>query len=177
MHAYIMTSARIRIRRTENRDLNYVIQTEMDEANAKFIGHNTPEEHLAMMQHPDVLHLTIESVESGDPVGYMILAGLKNLNHAVEIRRIAVSKKEQGYGKEALQMAIRLAFEEMNAHRLWVDTRVHNEVAQHAYESVGFVYEGIMRDAARIGDRYESVKVYSMLRPEYEALALANERI
>jgi RimJ/RimL family protein N-acetyltransferase len=166
-----MMSDKIRIRRTENRDLNYVMITEMDEKNAKFIGHNTPEEHLAMMQHPDVLHLLIESVESEEPVGYMILAGMKDLNHSVEIRRIAVSKKGHGFGGEALRLAIKLAFEEMNAHRLWVDTRVHNEIAQKTYESAGFVYEGILRDAARIGNRYESVKVYSMLRPEYDALS------
>ncbi len=171
MHAYIMSSSKIRIRRTENRDLNYVMMTEMNEENAKFIGHNTPEEHLAMMQHPDVLHLLIESTESGEPVGYMILAGLKNLNHSVELRRIAISEKEVGYGKESLKFAIELAFGEMNAHRLWVDTRVHNEVAQKAYESAGFVYEGILRDAARIGEHYESVKIYSMLRPEYDALS------
>ena len=170
MHAYIMTSSKIRIRRTENRDLNYVIQTEMNELNSKYIGHNTPEEHLAMMQHPDVLHLLIESIETEHPVGYMILAGQKNLNHAIEIRRIAVSEKEKGYGGEALKLAMKLAFEELSAHRLWLDTRVHNEVAQHAYESAGFVYEGILRDAARIGNRYESVKIYSMLRAEYDVL-------
>jgi len=123
-----------------------------------------------MMQHPDVLHLMIESIETGFPVGYIILAGMKNLNHAVEIRRIAISEKEQGYGGDTLKLAMKLAFGDMNAHRLWLDTRVHNTIAQHAYESAGFIYEGILRDAARIGDTYESVKIYSMLRPEYESL-------
>lgn len=170
MHAYILNGEKIKVRRTENGDLNYVMQTERDAMHAKFIGQNSPEEHLAMMKHPDILHLIIEENESKQAVGYMILAGKKNIDNAVEIRRIAVSVKEQGYGSEALHLAIKLAFEEMNAHRVWLDVRVHNEIAQHAYESAGFVYEGILRDAARLGDKYESVKIYSMLRPEYDAL-------
>tara|TARA_Y100001933_G_scaffold255083_1_gene297622 strand:- start:336 stop:833 length:498 start_codon:yes stop_codon:yes gene_type:complete len=165
-----MIGEKIKVRKTENGDLNYIMQTEQDAMHTKFIGQNSPEEHLAMMKHPDIIHLIIEENKSKLPVGYMILAGLKNIDHAVEIRRIAVSIKEQGYGSEALQLAIKMAFEEMNAHRVWLDVRVHNEIAQKAYESAGFVYEGILRDAARLGDKYESVKIYSMLRPEYEAL-------
>lgn len=170
MHSYLMIGEKIKVRKTENGDLNYIMQTEQDSMHTKFIGQNSPEEHLAMMKHPDIIHLIIEENESKAPVGYMILAGVKNIDHAVEIRRIAVSVKKQGYGSEALHLAIKMAFEEMNAHRVWLDVRVHNEIAQKAYESAGFVYEGILRDAARLGDKYESVKIYSMLRPEYEAL-------
>lgn len=170
MHSYILNGEKIRVRKTENGDLNYVMQTERNVMHAKFIGQNSPEEHLAMMKHPDLLHLIIEESGSNEPVGYMILAGLKNIDNAVEIRRIAVSIKEQGYGSEALHLAVKLAFEEMNAHRVWLDVRVHNEIAQKAYESAGFIYEGVLRDAARLGDTYESVKIYSMLRPEYDAL-------
>ncbi|WP_430882860.1 GNAT family N-acetyltransferase [Fusibacter sp. JL216-2] len=170
MHSYLMIGEKIKVRKTENGDLNYIMQTEQDAMHTKFIGQNSPEEHLAMMKHPDIIHLIIEENASKSPVGYMILAGLKNIDHAVEIRRIAVSVKEQGYGSEALNLAIKMAFEEMNAHRVWLDVRVHNKIAQKAYESAGFVYEGILRDAARLGDKYESVKIYSMLRPEYEAL-------
>jgi len=170
MHSYILNGEKIRVRMTEQGDLKYVMQTETDAMHAKFIGQNSPEEHIAMMRHPDILHLIIEENESKLPVGYMIIAGKKNIDNAVEIRRIAISNKQQGYGSEALELAVKLSFEELSAHRVWLDVRVHNEIAQHAYESAGFVYEGVLRDAARLGDKYESVKIYSMLRPEYDAL-------
>ena len=59
------------------------------------------------------------------------------------------------------------AFEEHGAHRLWLDVKPHNERARALYRSEGFVEEGVLRDALLTGDRFESLLVMSLLRPEW----------
>ena len=43
----------------------------------------------------------------------------------------------------------------------------HNERARALYRSEGFVEEAVLRDALRTGDRFESLVVMSLLRPEW----------
>jgi diamine N-acetyltransferase len=59
------------------------------------------------------------------------------------------------------------AFEEHDAHRLWLDVKPHNDRALALYRSAGFVEEGLLRDALYYGERFESLIVMSILRPEW----------
>lgn len=45
------------------------------------------------------------------------------------LRRIAISEKGLGYGKESLGAIIKYAFEEMNMNRFWLDVYPFNEGA------------------------------------------------
>lgn len=58
------------------------------------------------------------------------------------------------------------AFNELAAHRLWLDVKVANERAQRAYQRAGFVREGVLRDALLTNGNFESLIVMSMLRHE-----------
>src|SRR5687768_8365662 len=75
---------------------------------------------------------------------------------------------ERGYGRAALRLAMARAFDKHDAHRLWLDVKPHNERARSLYRSAGFVEEGLLRDALYHGDRFESLIVMSMLRPEWQ---------
>lgn len=117
---------------------------------------------------PDVCHLVIERLDDQRPVGYIILAGLKNSNQSVEFRRIVVTEKGKGYGKCALRLVKRLAFEHLDAHRLWLDVKDFNARARHIYESEGFIVEGTLRECFKVEDTFESLVVMSMLKREYK---------
>ncbi len=112
-------------------------------------------------------HLIIENTADGSRVGYIILAGLADVNQSIEFRRIVVTEKGKGYGKQALRLVKKLAFDELKAHRLWLDVKEHNVRARHLYEAEGFLAEGVLRECIKADVGFESLLVMSMLRDEY----------
>jgi diamine N-acetyltransferase len=66
-----------------------------------------------------------------------------------------------------MRSIIKKVFEEYGAHRLWLDVFDDNQRARYFYKSVGFKEEGVLRDAVRRGDRYDSLVIMSILAGEY----------
>lgn len=163
----VIQSAILNLRRTEINDLPFVLETETDPDNAPFIGQWTFQQHLDALTNEDMLHLIIEN-KQGDKVGYVILTGFLDSNKAVCIKRITNMIKGQGYGKEAMKLIIKWVFENTETHRIWLDVKDFNHRARHVYESVGFFFEGTLRDSFFNGERFESLSVMSILRHEYK---------
>ena len=53
----------------------------------------------------------------------------------------------QGYGTEATRLMLKHAFETLNLNRIFLHVYETNPRAIRAYEKVGFVKEGLLRDA------------------------------
>ena len=158
---------KICLRCTNESDLDFVLGAEQAAENRVFVSVWSREQHQVAFESEDLSHFIIESAD-GKRVGYVILAGLANANKSVEFRRIVVAEKNRGYGKQALREIKKLAFEELKAHRLWLDVKEHNERARHIYEAEKFVAEGVLRECLKTEAGYESLIVMSMLRGEYE---------
>ncbi|MCR8632213.1 GNAT family N-acetyltransferase [Paenibacillus radicis (ex Xue et al. 2023)] len=163
----VIQSALLDIRKTEVNDLSFVLATETDLDNTPFIGQWTFEQHHETLTNADVAHLIIEN-KQGDIVGYAILTGLLDPNKAVCVKRIANKIKGQGYGKEAMKLIVTWIFENTDTHRVWLDVKDFNHRARYVYESVGFIFEGTLRDSYFNGVKFESLSVMSMLRREYK---------
>jgi diamine N-acetyltransferase len=158
------STAELRLRPTREGDLDYVVAAEADPDTAPFIRSTPRDEHRGWLHDP--LHRHVVAEAGGRLVGFALLR-LDRGNRAVELRRIAITEKGRGYGRATLEFAIRVAFEEHDAHRLWLDVMPHNERARSLYRSAGFVEEGLLRDALFDGERFESLIVMSILRPEW----------
>lgn len=167
----------IRLRDTREDDLDFVLSAEQSAENRSFVSRWTRAQHLAALTSEDVSHLVIESVADGSHAGYLILAGLTDANRNLELRRIVVTEKEKGYGKEALRLGKKLAFGDLKAHRLWLDVKEHNVRARHVYESEGFVVEGVLRDCLKTETGYESLVLMSVLQREYLHPKASGDRI
>ncbi|HYO87189.1 MAG TPA: GNAT family protein [Candidatus Limnocylindrales bacterium] len=75
----------------------------------------------------------------------------------------------QGYGGEALELALRFAFHEINMHRVQLTVFSTNERAIRLYERLGFTREGVLREFLhRDGQRFDTY-VYGLLAREWEA--------
>ena len=73
-------------------------------------------------------------------------------------------------GTPLLAGAVDFAFRETNAHRLWLDVVSGNLRAQTVYRKVGFIQEGVLREAAILPDgRRSDFLLLSILRPEWAA--------
>lgn len=172
MHSYVIKGLHVGLRKSKSSDLHFILEAEKAPENSAFVLQNSPEEHLALMKHRDVLHLIIEN-EKHVPVGYMIVAGVHDRNKAVELRRIVVTEKGNGYGREALSLLIQVTFDDLGANRLWLDVREENRSAQKLYESLGFRYEGTLREAVRFGDMFATIRIYSILRSDLKKVETA----
>lgn len=159
---------KIRLRRTVEDDLDFVLAAEGAEDNRRFVGQWTRGQHREAMSNPELAHLVVESVEDGRSVGYVIMAGLRDANRAVEFRRVVITDKGKGYGREVLRAVKEMAFRELKAHRLWLDVKEHNRRARLLYESEGFVVEGVLRECVSAEGGWESLVLMSVLAQEYE---------
>ena len=160
----------IRLRRTTEDDLDFVLSAEWNPANSPFVACWSREQHASVFAAPDGAHLIIETQPEGQRVGYVIMAGLQNPNASIELGRIVITEKNHGYGREALRLVKSMAFEELNAHRLWLDVKAHNQRARHLYESEGFIFEGTLRDCVKTNAGFESLVIMSILRDEYNSV-------
>jgi RimJ/RimL family protein N-acetyltransferase len=155
-------------------DLQYVLSLEQDEANLPFITPWDRTQHEAAIRFPDMRHFIIEGGEGLDPVGFLILIGCRSQHQSLELKRMVLQYKGQGYGRAALRVAKRVAFEDLKAHRFWLDVKQRNARAQAFYDSEGFCVEGTLRDAVKItlddgSKTFDSLVVLSMLHREFVA--------
>lgn len=163
----LATYGRLAARPTSEGDLDFVLKTERDPENARFVSQWSREEHAAVMHDPACAHLILTAAPAGRAIGYAILRGLGSPDRSIEFTRLTISEKGKGYGREALRLVKRHAFERLGAHRLWLDVMEHNPRARHLYASEGFVHEGTLRDALFRGGGFLSLHVMSMLEGEY----------
>jgi len=155
------------LRPTTESNLDTILKIERDESNAPYIRQWSREKHLGAILNEDIGHVIIESIADSRTVGYVIVTGLHNEDQNIEFKRIALAEKGKGYGRSAVQLIKRLAFDVYGAHRLWLEVMVHNHPAYHLYESEGFVPEGRCRDGVKLGDEFITTNVMSVLEPEY----------
>lgn len=158
---------RVAIRPTVEADMQFVLAAEAVPENVEGILPWTGEQHLAAAADPDIAHWMVEAEPDARPVGFIILRGLRNLDRSIELKRILITEKGSGFGREALQLAKRMAFDVFKAHRFWLDVFTENAPAHRLYESEGFVREGLLRECHRVGDRYKSLIILSVLESEY----------
>jgi RimJ/RimL family protein N-acetyltransferase len=177
-------ASRIRLRPTLGSDIPFVLSLEQDAENLPFITPWERTQHEASIRFPDMRHFIIEGGAGLDAVGFLILIGCRNPHQSIELKRMVVASKGQGLGRAALKVAKRVAFEDLGAHRFWLDVKARNERAKALYDSEGFVLEGTLREAVRLVQRasslptgrgsqasadFDSLHVLSMLRTEFDA--------
>lgn len=81
---------------------------------------------------------TIIEKSDGTPIGIMIFCDLMNCEAELQLKRIAILEKGKGYGKEALYLAQKYAFEVLGTKCLSLGTKEHNIRAQSIYKATGF---------------------------------------
>jgi RimJ/RimL family protein N-acetyltransferase len=76
-------------------------------------------------------------------------------------------QRGKGYGTEAMQIALRFAFDELNLHRVALTVFAYNTRAIATYERLGFRHEGTHREfLERDGQRHDML-LYGLLRGEW----------
>ncbi len=162
----MMASMRLRLARVE--DVSALMAMERLPEYRAFVGNWTEELHGERMASADCRYLIAES-ESGEMSGFAILRGLASGQHSVRLQRIVVTDPNRGFGTLMMRGILDNVFQDLKAHRLWLDVFETNTRAQHVYERLGFRREGVLREAIFRDGEYHTQILMSILDREYEA--------
>lgn len=154
------------LRDTMPGDLDFVLAAEAEPDVARFVTVESREQHEAAIADPNQRHLIV--IEGSKRLGYVILRGVEDRNRVIEVRRIVVTERGQGLGRVALRLVVDRAFRKYGAHRVWLDVMPQNERALRVYRDVGFVHEGVMREAQLVNGVHESLAIMSILEQEWD---------
>lgn len=147
-------------------DIDWIISLEKDPENSRFIWLGTREQHEREIEDENV-HLLLFRDNAGKRIGYCLSES--HDFRVFELRRIAITEKGKGYGREAMKGMFRYAFEDCNAHRLWLDVYPDNEIGINLYESLGMHRDGELRDSYLSSDgEFRNQIIYSLLAPEWK---------
>ncbi|MFD4946123.1 GNAT family N-acetyltransferase [Streptomyces sp. NPDC058409] len=111
-------------------------------------------------------------LSDGTPIGHIALVDQDIADGTAEVHLLLDTHyRRQGYGTDALDALVDLAFGELPLHRVQAVTHTANTAALTVLAKAGFVQEGVRRSACLHRGRRYDVAVLSLLRDEWEALA------
>ena len=127
----------VALRRSRPEDLAFVTALARHGDNNGFIGQWSDEEHLAAIAGKGKReHWIIE--RDGRAAGYLIAYDCRFLDAGFYVKRILVSDKERGTGRDALRQFVDRAFAMNGVSCVWLIVRDFNVRAQHVYAKLGF---------------------------------------
>lgn len=138
--------------------------------------------HRSIEDSREFLKRTIEGYERGEEAGWGIVykgdlrfvGTCSIVNHSRKDARaelgyvLARSHWGRGLITEAVRALIRFGFERMGLNRVEARCVAENIASARVMEKAGMTCEGTLRDRERIKGEYRDMKVYSILRGEFE---------
>jgi RimJ/RimL family protein N-acetyltransferase len=123
------------------------------------------------LKRPDAAIFAIRTIEESRLIGVCQLHSIHPVHRSAELQiRIGDEAwRGKGCGREAVQLLLTTGFHDLNLHRIYLHVLVGNSVAVRLYEKLGFVREGLLREAAHIDGRYQDLLVMGILRRDFVA--------
>ena len=116
------------------------------------------------------LQMTLTLKPNEGPIGRLVISNINERNDSLKIARIYIASPEnrhKGYGKEAMKKILEYAFLNLHMERVTTTIFPKNKIAEYLLDSLGFVDEGILRNAGKKNGRYFDLQLKSMIRAEY----------
>ena len=171
---------RVRLRPVERTDLPRFVEWFSDPEVRRYLDMYLPfslaqekrwfEQLLERVEQQEVVMLTIETEECAH-IGNISLFDINWKDRHAELG-ITIGDKDywnQGYGSDAIQAMLRIAFADMNLHRVFLRVHADNFRAINCYAGVGFQREGTLRESVFRDGVYHDTHVMSILRSEFNS--------
>jgi len=104
-------------------------------------------------------------------IGYTFLTGISKRHKIAKEFGIVIGDKEEwgkGYGTEATKLMLEYGFTVLKLHRIQLLVLDFNKRALIMYRKLGFVREGIQREARIVNDKWHDIIMMSMLEKEFQ---------
>ena len=131
------------------------------------VGRWTHEQHAAEMAKSSTRYFVLRD-DSGAVSAFAIFQLIGEPDRRVHLKRIVARDAGQGHGSRLLGRALDWLYTETETNRVDLDLFVENERARRAYEKLGFIVEGRLRDYHRSVDgRIRDALIMSILRKDW----------
>jgi RimJ/RimL family protein N-acetyltransferase len=133
-----------------------------------FLGHGHWEPHYFDGSQPHRgRSFTIEA--GSRPVGMIAYNRVDSANRSTEIDIVIgdAAYRDRGYGTDAVRAFLGFLFDTVGLHRVYLTTYDYNLRAQRAYEKVGFLREGVMRQSDWVDGRWVDAVLYGILEHDF----------
>lgn len=145
------------LRALEPEDLNYIHAIENDEHLWELSNTQTPYSRYVLKQYLDNSHRDIYEVKQlrlvisnyqHQAIGLIDLFDFdfKNSHAGVGILIQETQNRQQGYGREALQLLINYSFNQLNLHQLYCNITEGNQASLNLFLNQGFEIVGVKKD-------------------------------
>lgn len=114
------------------------------------------------------MYMAIESPEDNF-MGVVRVDEWDKVNRSVRIG-IDIHKdfRGKGFATEAYKALFKYFFEDLSINRIWLEVVDYNSIAISLYNKLGFVKEGVMREAVFRNNKFHDYIIMSLLKTEYE---------
>lgn len=131
-----------------------------------YVGRWSEEQHAAEMAKDSVRYFVLR--DDGTITAFAIFQQIGEPDRRVHLKRIVAKDAGQGSGTKLLSRALDWLYTETETNRIDLDLFVENERARRAYEKLGFIVEGRLRDYHRSVDgRIRDALIMSILRKDW----------
>lgn len=121
--------------------LNFINKSQQDEENRHYAITDETDEYLGTV--------SLKNINLKD----------KNAEYAICLRKKTIGT---GIAKQATEEVLKIAFDELKLHKVYLNVLSDNIRAIKFYEKFGFQYEGEFVDHLYIENRYKNLKWYSI---------------
>jgi len=163
----LIITKRLYLADAKETDILTIMEMEKHKDNKNFIWQGTYDEHKREIESDDFLLLVFRQKDNDETVGFALVC-IDKKSEKFELRRIAVSKKGLGYGREVLTALFKFAFEELEMNRFWLDVYPDNLIGIKLYEGMGMHKDGVLRQNYKSERGYLDQIIYSVLKNEYD---------
>lgn len=117
----------------------------------------------------DRLDLAVEDRATGEWVGEVVLNEWDEHNASCNFRTMFGPRgRDRGLGTEAVRLVVGYGFGRLGLHRIALEVFSFNPRARRAYEKVGFVAEGVLRDVLRTGQGWADATVMAIIADDWD---------
>ncbi len=134
----LIEGERLVLRKACIEDAEFMSRVEKDADNSPWVANWPLGWRIAKFGDGNFLQTILEK-KDGTSIGFIIFCDMMNKEERLQLKRIAIMEKGKGYGKEALYLAQKLAFEVWGTKCLCLGTKEANLRAQSIYKATGFV--------------------------------------
>lgn len=168
----------IYLRALEPEDLEFVFAIENDETIWEVSNTQTPYSRFLIKQylenaHQDIyeakqLRLAICKVETKKAIGLIDLFDFDPKNHRAGIGIVIQHEidRGKGVGKEALNLLVDYAFNQLNLHQLYANIGVNNDISLKLFTTFGFQKIGIKKDWVYLRGNYYDEAILQMINTQ-----------
>ena len=164
---------KVTIRNFQESDVSSKVDIINDKKNNKYLHYDLPLEYEKTLnwfqkikENTNRLDLTI--LYDDQVVGFIGLLEIDERNKKAEYYIcIDSSVTGKGIGTISTKLLLEYAFKDLDLNKVYLYTEKDNENAQHLFEKIGFIKEGLLKNDIIYNDRLVSRYAYGICKDDY----------